>query len=212
VLPFSGFYYSVHDQELDEVLNQMFSDRDTGCDVNEDLVMRAWDKMDWRQVHIDYAKEYVDDFSREFKLDLEFDELNSPREYNFTTDRVFAYITTESLQKVFNTVDTPALRVKIHENHTSRDGFISFYTNTLESWPADVTEWDPNQIGTLLQAFVEQESTNDWDQYEEYNLMEDTRGNGYLDEILWRNCPEMARLTKVHEYLEHRAKREEVMA
>lgn len=212
VLPFSGFYYTLHDSELDEVLNQIFSDRDTGCHVNEDLVMRAWSSMDWRQVHIDYAKEYVDDFRRAFKLELWFDELKSPREYNFTTDRIFVWISTESLKRVFAEVDTPALRVKIRENHTSRGGFYSYYTNTLESWPADVTEWDHNQIATLLQALADQETNGEFDQYQEYDLMEDTRGNGHLDEILWRNCPIMPRLTKVHEYLEARAHREEVMA
>lgn len=212
VLPFSGFYYSVHDESLDEALNQIFSDRDTGCHVNEDLVMRASYKMDWRQVHIDYAKEYVDDFSRKFKLELEFDELNRPREYNFVTDRVFCYISTESLKRVFAEVDTPALRVKIHENHTSRDGFCSFYDNTLEGWPADVTEWDHNQISTLLQVFTDQETNGDFDQFAEYDLMEDTRCNGNLDEILWRNCPEMERLSRVHEYLETRANREGVTA
>lgn len=212
VIPFSGFYESLHDSALDDALNQMFSDRDTGCHVNEDLVMRAWSSMKWHQVHIDYAKEYVDDFSREFKLSLEFDELKSPREYNFVSDRVFCWISTESLKRVFGEVNTPALRIKIHENHTSRDGFYSYYSNTLESWPADVTEWDHNQIGTLLQAFVEQESVDEFSQYEEYELMEETRCNGVYEELLYNNCPEMPRLTKVHEYLETRAKREEVMA
>ena len=212
VLPFSGFYDTWHDSALDDALNQMFSDRDTGCTINEDLVMRAWDKMDWKQVHIDYAKGYVDDFSREFKLELTFDELVCPREYNFVGDRLFCFISTESLKRVFAEVNTPDLRRKIHANHTSRDGFVSFYTNTLESWPADVTEWDHNQIWTLLEAFVEQEAIDNFDQWQEFDLMEDTRGNGMLDDMLYSNCPEMPRLTKVHEYLEARAKREEVMA
>lgn len=212
VLPFSGFYNSIHDEELDSALDQMFSDRDAGCTINGELVMRAWHSMKWGAVHSDYAKEYVDDFSHAFKLDLTFEELVSPREYNFTTDRIFAFISTKSLKRVFAEVDTPALRIKIRENHSSRDGFSSFYDNTLEGWPADVTEWDHNQIGTLLQAFADQETNGDFDQYRELEVMDETRSNGYLDEILWRNCPEMARLTKVHEYLEARAKREEVTA
>lgn len=211
VIPFSGFYESLHDDALDDALDQIFSDRDTGCTVNEDLVMRAWRSMDWKAVHTAYAKAYCENFALEFKLDLTFDEVNSPREYNFTTDRIFAYIPTESLQKVFDTVDTPGLRIKIRENHTSRDGFFSYYDNDLESW-GNVLSWDHNQIGTLLQALVEQESVNDWDQFEELSLMDDSNGKGFYDEILFANCPEMARLAKVHEYLETRAKREEVMA
>ena len=211
VIPFAGFYESVHDQAVDDALDQMFSDRDTGCKINSDLVMRAWSSMDWRQVHTDYAKEYCENFAEAFKLDLTFDELNSPREYNFVSDRVFGWLSTESLRKMWGEVDTPALRIKIHENHTSRSGFSSFYSNVLEDW-GDVMTWDHNQIATLLEVYVDLETNGEFDQYREADLMEHSYGNGVYDEILWRNCPIMPRLTKVHEYLEARAKREEVEA
>lgn len=207
-LPFSGFYYSLHDSALDGALNQIFADRSTGCTVNQDLVQRACDRMDWRAVHTTYAKEYCENFSHEF-VPVEFDELSSPREYNFTTDRIFAYISTETLRLVFLSVDTEHLRRKIRENHTSRSGFCSFYANTLEAWPEDVTEWDHNQIGTLMQAFV----GDDFDQYREDALMEDSRCNGFLDEVLFKHGPNMERLAKVHEYLdETRPAREELTA
>lgn len=211
VIPFSGFYYSVHDDSLDQALDQMFSDHETGCRVNEGLVMHAWRQMNWRQVHIDYAKEYCENFGEAFHLDLGFESMKSPREYNFTGDICYGLMGTADLLRVFDAVDTPALRTKVKENHSSRDGFISFYDNDLGEW-GNVLSWDHNQIGTLLEAFTEQESTNDWDQYEEYSLMSDSFGNGFLDEILYRNCPAMERLCKIHEYLEARAKREEVAA
>lgn len=214
VIPFSGFYNTLHDSELDDALNQMFSDRDTGCHVHESLMMRAWDKMNWRQVHVDYSKEYCEDFANAFKLDLTFDELKSPREYNFVGDRLFAYITTQSLRKVWEETDTPMLRQKIRDNHTSRDGFYSFYPNTLEEWPSDVLEWDHNQIATLIGTYADQElgDVDGYTQYRELDVMEATRSNGHLDDILHQNCPEMERLCKVHEYLGLRAERVGVAA
>ena len=213
VLPFSGLSNSLHDDSLDQALNQIFSDRDTGCSVHEGLVHRAWDKIDWRQAHVDYCREYCENFAHEFKLDLAFDEMNSPKEYNWLTDRIFAWISPESLQKVFDAVDTPALRTQIRKNHTSYDGFFSFYSNDLDEWPESVLGWDHNQIKTLLEVFADMETTSgDFDQYAELSLMEDSRGNGSLDDILFSNCPELNRLCKIHEYLETRAKRDEVAA
>ncbi len=211
VIPFSGFYNSFHDGALDSALDSIFSDRDTGWEVNGDLVMRAWSSMNWHAVHTAYAKAYCENFADNFALELTFDELVSPREYNFTGDRCFCWITPESLQKVFDAVDTPALRLMVRANHTSRDGFCSFYSNDLDEW-GDFHSWDHNQIATLIEAHAHLETAGEFDQYREVELMESDRGNGLFDEILFDNCPEMARLTKVHEYLETRAKREEVMA
>lgn len=212
VIPFDGFYNTLHDDAVDQGLEQMFSDRDTGNTVNHDLVAHAWDKMNWKQVHIDYTREYCENFAHEFKLDLTFDELVCPREYNFVTDRCFAFISTESLRKVFAEVNTPDLRNKVRENHSSYDGFHSFYSNDLDDWPSDVTQWDCNEIGTLLQTYADQESTGDFDSYEQYNLMDSSFSNGFLDDILYKNCANMGRLLEIHTYLDARAKREEVAA
>lgn len=209
-IPFSGFYCSLHDDELDETLDRMFSDRDTGCRVNYNLAARAAAAMKWRNVHEDYAKEYVDDFGRAMRLDLEFESLDSPRDYAFETDRIFCHITDDSLRKALKETPRETLAEVARKRHTSRSGFVSFYDPNIDNWPADVTEWDPNQIGTLMCAVAEDHTSSGWDQYEEYYLMEDTRGNGIVESILWEHCPVMPRLTKVHEYLEARAKRVEL--
>ena len=208
---FSGFYNTLHDSELDTTLEQMFSDRDTGCTINYDLYNRALDKMNWRAVHTAYAKEYMDDFMRWLDLELEFVELNSPRFYNYETDRIFVFITEASLKRAYDRVDTPALRQLVRERFTSRDGFISFYDANLDDWPSNVFEWDANQIGTLLIALANQEcsNTDGFSQWDEYELMEQTRGNGLIDDILYCSCPEMERLLKVHDYLQSREARRE---
>lgn len=211
-VPFDGFYDSLSSMDLDDALKEMFSDRLTGFTVNEGLVMRAWDKMDWRQVRIDYAKDYLENFGLWLGLDLEWYELVSPREYNFRTDVIVATISEESLLKAFANVDKGILVAVAKRRHTSYDGFHSYYSPNIEDWPESVLGWDSVQIGTLLYALAEDVQGEEFGAWEQYYVNESSRSNGVYEEILSRNCPEMERLTKVHEYLEARAKREEVVA
>lgn len=197
-IPFAGFYSSLHDMAFDDALEQIFSDRDTGCEVNHDLVHRAINVIDWKAAHLAYAQEFCDSFADMLGIKLKFDEMVSPREYNFTTDRIFVTMDEQTLLGLRARVDEDVLQETIRENHTSRDGFYSFYANSLEAWPADVLQWDHNQVGTLMQAVVKSEFP-DYDQYQEYYLMEDSRSNGFLDGLIY---PGIERLVKVHEYLD----------
>lgn len=209
-IPFSGFYSSLHDDALTDAVQQMFSDLGSGCTINDGLADRAISEVDWRRVHSVYAKEYCGDFADYFEIKLEFDELVSPREYNFTTDRIFAKMTTETLLDIRKRVDEKVLRQAIHDRHTSYDGFYSFYSNTLESWPEDVTEWDANQVGTLVWALVLTVEP-EWDCWKEHSLTDDWSGNGLLDNWL---CDDgkLDRLLKVHEYLDRVRPSRTVMA
>lgn len=140
--------------------------------------------------YIDYAKEYTSALAHfiageaNAPFSLEFEELTSPREYNFTTDKIFARISPEQVQWLFNNTDTPVLRQHITDKHSSRDGFISFYPNTLEEWPANVLDWDEIQLGTLLEAYIECLLQGEFD---ELAIMEDARGNGIIANIIWQN-------------------------
>ena len=211
-IPFEGFYNSISCDTLDEALRQMFSDRDTGVQVNEDLVGYATDSMNWKSVFVDFAKDYVENFALWAGLDLEWVSLESPREYNFTTDVVVATISETSLLRAFAEVDKTVLTDMAKRRHTSYDGFSSFYDPDITNWPESVLEWDANQIGTLMCAEAEDIVGGEFDCWQQYSLGESSQGNGVYEEILHKNCPAMERLLNIHEYLETRAKREEVAA
>lgn len=208
IIPFSGFYESLHDSELDRALEMAFSD-DSGT-PNAGLLSHAWDVVNWRTVHEAYAKNYCESFAREFQISsLTFEELNSPREYNFTTDRIFALIHLEDVRAILAKVDPEKLTEKVRECFTSRDGFSSFYSANLEEW-GDVATWDHNQIDTLLQTFADQETRNheEFDQWAEFELMEDTRGNGNIDNWIFGSNPEkLNRLDRIGRYLRERGER-----
>lgn len=204
-IPFSGFYCTLHETAIDDSINRMFSDRDTGCHENEGLSARVYNSCDFRKVHHAYAREYCVNFSNWLELGLEFDSMDSPREYNFTTDRLFAYIETDKLNWVFETCDKMALSKLVSDKFTSRDGFISHYSADLQNWGA-VETWDHNQIGALLECIAQTEH-GDFDQYAEYELMSPDFENGGPENWISEATPNIDRLYRVFDYLETRSVR-----
>jgi len=201
VIPFSGFYSSWHESMLDDALNQMFSD-DQG-NVNSLLAFRAWDATRWQKVHEAYAKDYAETFAGTFDLpSLEFEELWSPREYNFTTDRIFVRISIEDIKRAWDRVDRELFTKVCEGMFTSRSGFSSFYNPDWTTW-GDIEDWDHNQLLALLAALVDKEH---WD---EDGAMEFARCNGEFDNWIYEAMsePERTRIFKVQDYLRVREER-----
>lgn len=91
-------------------------------------------------------------------LGAKFEEMTSPREYNFTTDRIFCELSGRTVARLFrmSREDNHArLAACIRERFTSRDGFISHYSNRLADWlEKPLADWDHNELGTLLRALL----------------------------------------------------------
>lgn len=90
-------------------------------------------------------------------LRLSFAGMESPRYYNFETDRVFAQIPVSVVRKLWSMskADEHATLTRVaKERHSSYDGFISHYDRNWESW-GPVADWDHNQLETLLIAACE---------------------------------------------------------
>lgn len=201
-LPFAGFYYSVHSYALDHEVEFLCED-DNGRLVCNTLHDQLYCEVEWQRVHEAYAKSYCETFADWLGITLTFDALESPRFYNFETDRIFAYIDEESLQRVLKGVSTDRLRQRIRQRFTSRDGFISHYPNDLSDWPETVYDWDHNQIGTLLELYAQIEAGTD--DFGESGLMEDATCNGDLHNWITNNLtPKGERLLKVADWLRER--------
>ena len=208
-IPFSGFYNSLHDCALDDAVEYMFADQD-GCSYNHKLARRVYDGCNWRGVREAYAKDYAESFAHEFGIELTFDSLDSPRFYNFTTDRIFCNLPINEAERLLDELPYGALDDVAKDQFTSRDGFSSFYSPKVEDW-GDLSTWDHNQLGALVQAYVysKDDSLGDgeFDDYAEFALMEDARGNGCIDSWIDDNTPQLGRLYKVWNYLNERAMR-----
>ena len=87
-----------------------------------------------------------------------WESMVSPREYNFTTDVAYAYVSEAVLDSLFAKSAAEGhktLAQVIKDSFTSYDGFSSFYPNDLEAWlEKPLSEWDYNKLGTLVSAAI----------------------------------------------------------
>lgn len=167
-IPFAGFYNTIWSYGIDraEEIHLEHLEQEEGVEIkaSSDAI---WKAADYGAMYNYVARKYVDYFNDYIKdefdldLDLKFESMQSPREYNFETDRIFCYISEENVRKLRSAVSDPALRHAIKERFTSRSGFISSYDNDLDDWNPDPTTWDHNELGTLLVALLD--DAEDWD-------------------------------------------------
>ena len=169
-IPFAGFYESLYSGELDHVQERFVEyEVEKNPGLNPDIPNEAlWHCADYGKAYDHIARAYVDQFNQhlideyELDLDLKFESMTSPREYNFQTDRIFCEISEENVRKLREAVSDPALRHAIKERFTSRSGFISSYDNDLDDWSTDLLTWDHNKLGTLLVALLDDDEGWDW--------------------------------------------------
>ena len=187
-IPFDGFYESFISADIDHQIGQQI---EWDCDiydlnVNEEKIL--WDSYlsvnrsyFYNQIAEDYTNFYIDALNEEldgFTLKATYKCFTSPREYNFETDRIFINIeknhAIDFIKYIIKNYKKE-LEKKIKDRFTSRDGFISYYKNSLDLWPKDYSEWDCNMIGTCFELFdLEEEDIN-------YSLRE------YLSETIMDN-------------------------
>ena len=187
-IPFDGFYNSFISDDIDYQIGQQIEWDSDIYDLNEDEQQILWDsylsvnrKYFYNQIAQDYTNFYIEILNRRlkgFELKAKFNLFTSPREYNFKTDRIFINIeknhAIDFIKYIIKNYKKE-LEKKIKDRFTSRDGFISFYKNSLDLWIDDYSEWDCNMIGTCFELFdLEEEDIN-------YSLRE------YLSETIMDN-------------------------
>lgn len=160
-IPFQGFYNSLLDFEIDGCIEReteyYVEESGAGSEVVSDLI---WRHCNFSQVHQEIARDYAEAFfnwvAEEFDVTVKytFDVMTSPKEYNFTTDRIFVKLPLEDLIKVFKRVGAAQFRKTAKERFTSCDGFRSFYSPNPNTW-GNLRGWDYNQVGTVFQALVD---------------------------------------------------------
>ena len=181
-IPFSGFYESIHACEIDSALENRLSDS-SGCNpvserISDEIYLHTGD------VSEVYARRYLEDFQSwlaancDVDVKLHYAALSSPKYYNFSTDRIFAGISSASVRKLYRAVDKALLDKVIKDSFTSYDGFCSSYEPNRAAW-GKLEDWDHNQIGTILCALIKQSGRRDW----EYEIIEDANLTGNFDAV-----------------------------
>lgn len=171
-LPFCGFYEShishAIDHEDEQAAENDF-ERQGEEGVPEELRLTQEDFSSIRFGTTTYisayhgmAGDYIDAFneavSEELGIDLglRFESISSPREYNFGTDRLFAFIPEPVMRALM--VRSAAeghqtLAKFVDDRFTSRSGFSSFYSNDVgELLAKPIAQMDHNELGVILEA------------------------------------------------------------
>ena len=157
---FEGFYNSYLD--LSENI-------EVGEGEEYSMTEEQFDNIDWNSTNENVSKFYLgyfkDELSDFFKsigvLSLEFIKVDSPKYYNYSTDKLVCNI--EIDKNVFvhelRKHDFDNWEQFLKDNFTSYDGFISFYPNTTMEWDELINEEIENGniiIETLLKFYLEQ--------------------------------------------------------
>ncbi len=154
---FPGFYNSVLDGHIDrevENMEETLREKRNPRLSSPDRDLSPY--LNYHAAHQTMAKEWVRIFAAHTGLELKYLHFQSPREYNFTTDSVDVGVSHETLLKLASAKDSPRFWEVLRAHFTSRDGFISFYSNDPEDeeWAKPVWEWDEIQRMALLEAWV----------------------------------------------------------
>lgn len=166
-IPFCGFYCSIYDGEFDAqaeyTAEYVAENHAVDLEAASNALFTCLDWHDaWHNVARLHVEKWLELFSDDIGVDLftghEFVALTSPKYYNFSTDRVFARVSFDVVQTLFNTHKANKFAVLselLKERFTSYDGFISHYSNNIDVWlEKPLCDWDHNEIETLLLASI----------------------------------------------------------
>ena len=173
-IPFDGFYNSLISADIDHQIGQQIEWDSDIYDLNEseeEILYNNYLTVNtsyfYNEIAEDYTNFYIDELNERlegFTLKATYKCFESPREYNFKTDRIFIEIeenhAVDFIEYIVKNYKKE-LEQKIEDRFRSRSGFISFYKNSIDLWAKDFKEWDCNMIGTCFELFdLEEEDIN----------------------------------------------------
>jgi len=185
-IPFCGFYETEASEFVElELLHGFVSENeletDERCvDIINDLTEEEYTKFEeYRDKYLkDEQKRYIERYTELYfeaindllpygvSIDFKAENitLESPKFYNFTTDRIFCDVDFEALVKLYGLTDQKKLEEVTKEKFTSRDGFISHYENDINDpeWQ-NLHNFDHNQWYTVLSCWIDTESDTAWE-------------------------------------------------
>jgi hypothetical protein len=153
VLPFSGFYQTIH-----ELFLELWIDCEDDC---EDDCEGEPTGEETREYCVRYAQEYTKTFCKHFGITATFESLENNK--SGIGERIFINIPlTESL-RLWRAVKPDILTQTLKDLYTPRSGFIPHYEANLQQWikqAGALKYWDHNEVYTLLLSYVTQNGFN----------------------------------------------------
>lgn len=150
LLNFGGFYHTEHSESVDSKI-ELF-----GLD---------WEKVDYKKTYIEYSKALISEFSECSDLELNFVGLDSPKFYNFTTDKIEVEISE-------NDIKTLEAYIENEDFKRYADPFFNGIADLIQRAKTDETD---NEIlfGMVLDYIYSENIENIVPQFiEDYDIVE----------------------------------------
>jgi len=118
LIDFGGFYHSIHSELIDNMIETF--------EIDEDNV-------NYKETCNSYCNEFIDSLNDMLELNLKFIKIDSPKFYNFSTDKIEAEINENDFNKLKDIyLSSQEFIDYIELNSKSYSGFISFYNGFNE--------------------------------------------------------------------------------
>lgn len=168
---FEGFYESIYEnsdteyyaiREEIEYYDEEMNEKHEPEDFEFDYIQR-------RQDIIEAFCNAFYEITPSWVTEVKFESLDSPKYYNFSTDRIFADVTFDDDWREqlldFIKENYEELKKRIKEDWSSRSGFISFMEDSVEYWVAEIKKDEPDDryITALIQYYLEQK--HEWNDF-----------------------------------------------
>ncbi len=179
---FPGFYSTIF-----EPCNE---DTEIEC-IDEERAKKGLEPVKFEDVRFNYneyfknvAEECTEAIERELQdeihesIAVEFEELISPKEYNFRNDsiNIAVNLSKEAKNKILEMLEEnkEAFRLHIKEQYTSRSGFISSHSNQSSEWVETLKNGKPEDLNHKLGAILEflLQEIIEYDQHSLYDAIE----------------------------------------
>lgn len=118
LIDFGGFYHSIHSELIDNMIETF--------EINEYNV-------NYKETCNSYCNEFINSLNDMLELNLKFVKIDSPKFYNFSTDKIEAEINENDFNKLKDIyLSSQEFIDYVNENSKSYSGFISFYNGFNE--------------------------------------------------------------------------------
>lgn len=152
---FSGFYGSIWD-DVD------FYGEDEYYQLPEGIYFE--DMVDWDLYHDTIARkmcDFVEEELRPFVSEITFERIASPKYYNFENDAIYIDVQFDvaAIQRYLY-ANNNEFDEYLKERYTSRDGFISYFSNSCTEW---FGAWpnDTHMVGAVLDFILHNEGVEE---------------------------------------------------
>lgn len=152
LIPFDGFYESHAMSVIESTIEievEHHEEQGTPIDPNEAKI----DFTAFARLIPNLYNNWLDK-EHDIKLDsLTFESLESPRFYNYGTDKIYCAISRVDIWKLYRLFveDEDEAQERINDRFKSRPGFTSFYSDFVKDWKTKpLSQWDHNELSILF--------------------------------------------------------------